>query len=55
VAGGIAIAQRAGNDEAGGLVAAKALDQEKQDGDNAIRLIQSAGAPDVGRLVNTYV
>jgi hypothetical protein len=36
------------------LVAAKALQQQKQDGADAMRLIQSASAPGVGQLLNTY-
>jgi hypothetical protein len=36
-------------------VASKALQQEKQDGDNSLRLIASTVAPGNGKLVNTQI
>ena len=42
------------DDEKSTLVAAKALQQQRQDGATAARLIESASAPGVGRNLNTY-
>ncbi len=36
-------------------VAAKALKQERQDGDDSLRLIESSVAPGNGKLVNTHI
>jgi hypothetical protein len=35
-------------------VAAKALEQQKQEGESVVKLIQSASAPGVGQLLNIY-
>jgi hypothetical protein len=42
------------SDQASVLVGAKALKQQKQEGNSEVELIESAGAPGNGQLVNTY-